>query len=119
LTVVRRVFLAGSLFLHNLPICFGQFVRLRPISRCDAEAVLLILQVLIFFPAFLLFMLAVLVYVAEGVLAFLFYLLFYGFTMVLAVSSLPRPLSSLIFCFSCDPISHRPHYYLVFFGFFF
>jgi hypothetical protein len=46
LTVVS---LDGSLFLQNLAIYFGQFVRLRPFSMSNARAILLILQVLISF----------------------------------------------------------------------
>ena len=49
LTVVRCVSLAGSLFLHNLAIYFGQFVRLYPFSMSNARAILRILQVLISF----------------------------------------------------------------------
>jgi hypothetical protein len=73
---VRCVFLAGLLFLHNFTIYFGQFVSLRPFSICNAEAILLIWQVLISF--------VLIIYGGrtclrcKGGLVFVFYLLLYG-----------------------------------------
>ena len=49
LTVVRRVSLAGSLFLHSMAIYFDQFARLHAFSMSNARAILPILPILLSF----------------------------------------------------------------------
>ena len=102
-TVVRYVSLAGSLFLHNLAIYFGQFVRLHPFSMSNARAILLILQVLISFVVLIIYGGRTCLHLSKG-LVFIFYLLLYG--VLPYWPSVPTPPSWLFaFWFSCDPIS--------------
>jgi hypothetical protein len=53
LTVVGCVSLAGPIFLHNVVIYFGQFVRLRLFSISNVRATSLILSKLRFFVVFI------------------------------------------------------------------
>jgi hypothetical protein len=116
MTVPRCVPLASSLFLCNMTIYFGQFVRLRPFSMPNADLFCSSCGFL-FLTSFLLFIretvLRTCLLCKRGGIRILLASL--RCSTVLAVLSLPRP-PLFAFYSSCNPVSPTPalHFYLNF-----